>query len=90
MSQENVELAQQALDAFNRRDRAAFLALWDEDAEIVAGGVVMEGDYQGRAGIRRFWENLLDVLGLRRRGCRSARPRRPDAHSRACARPRRG
>jgi ketosteroid isomerase-like protein len=62
MSQENVELAQQALGAFNRRDRAAFLALWDEDAEIVAGGVVMEGDYQGRAGIRRFWENLLDVL----------------------------
>ena len=29
MSQENVELAQQAFDAFNRRDMGAFLALRD-------------------------------------------------------------
>jgi hypothetical protein len=30
--------------------------------EFVAGGVTMEGDYHGRAGVRRFWGNLLDVL----------------------------
>ena len=62
MSQENVELARQSLDAFNRRDWAAALALWDEDAEIVAGGVVMEGDYHGHAGIRRFWENIFAAI----------------------------
>jgi ketosteroid isomerase-like protein len=62
MSQENVELARQSLDAFNRRDWAAFLALWDEDAEIVAGGVVMEGDYHGHAGIRRLGENTLEAI----------------------------
>jgi ketosteroid isomerase-like protein len=31
MSQENVELTRPAVDAFNRGDRAAWLALLDED-----------------------------------------------------------
>ena len=35
MSQENVDLAQKGLDAFNRRDRAAWLALMDPDMEAV-------------------------------------------------------
>jgi ketosteroid isomerase-like protein len=62
MSHENVELARRALDAFNRRDLGAYLDLMDADVEFVAGGVTMEGDYHGRAGVRRFWGNLLDVL----------------------------
>ena len=34
MSQENVELALRAFDAFNRRDLDAALALVDEDVEV--------------------------------------------------------
>jgi ketosteroid isomerase-like protein len=62
MSQENVELAHQAVDAFNRRDFDAWLELMDADVEFAAGGVAMEGDYHGHAEIRRFWEELLDAL----------------------------
>src|SRR4051794_31999823 len=35
MSQENVDLAQAGLDAFNRRDKAAWLALMDPQMEVV-------------------------------------------------------
>jgi hypothetical protein len=35
MSQENVELASRALDAVNRRDLDAFLALMHDDVEVV-------------------------------------------------------
>jgi ketosteroid isomerase-like protein len=35
MSQENVKIFQEALDAFNRRDRAAFLAVCDPEYENV-------------------------------------------------------
>ena len=38
MSEENLENARQALDAFNRRDRAAWLALRDPDCETVPMG----------------------------------------------------
>jgi ketosteroid isomerase-like protein len=35
MSQENVDLAQRGLDTFNRRDKAAWLALMDPDIEAI-------------------------------------------------------
>src|SRR5436305_11916072 len=35
MSQENVDLAQKALDAFNQRDRTAWLALTDPEVQVV-------------------------------------------------------
>ena len=59
MSQENVELAQQAFDDFNRRDMGAFLALMDADVEAVSRLVAMEGGYHGHDGIRHWWQNLL-------------------------------
>ena len=62
MSQENVELAQQAFDAFNRRDMGAFLALMDADVEAVSRLVAMEGGYHGHDGIRHWWQNLLDAF----------------------------
>ena len=62
MSQENVELAQQAFDAFNRRDMGAFLALMDVDVEAVSRLVAMEGGYHGHDGIRHWWQNLLDAF----------------------------
>jgi ketosteroid isomerase-like protein len=62
MSQENVELAQQAFDAFNRRDLGAFLALMDADVEAGSRLVAMEGGYHGHDGIRQWWQNLLDAM----------------------------
>ena len=62
MSQENVELAQQAFDAFNRRDMGAFLALMDADVEAVSRLVATEGGYHGHDGIRHWWQNLLDAF----------------------------
>jgi|ERR671911_1620284 ketosteroid isomerase-like protein len=62
MSRQNVELTHHAYDAVNRRDRDVFLTLMDADVEAVSILVGMEGDYHGHAGIRRWWESLLDVF----------------------------
>jgi ketosteroid isomerase-like protein len=62
MSRENVELAQQAFDAFNRRDLDAFLALMDAEVEAMSRLVAMEGGYRGHDGIRHWWQNLLDAF----------------------------
>jgi hypothetical protein len=62
MSQENVELAHRAVDAFNERDLDAFLALIHADVEFIALEVEMEGGYHGHAGMRRWWGSLVDVL----------------------------
>jgi ketosteroid isomerase-like protein len=62
MSQENVELAQQAFDAFNRRDLGAFLVLMDADVEAGSRLAAMEGGYHGHDGIRQWWQNLLDAI----------------------------
>jgi ketosteroid isomerase-like protein len=62
MSQENVELAHQAFDAFNGRDLAAYLALMDVDVEAGSLLVVLEGGYHGHAGVRRWWGTLFDAI----------------------------
>ena len=63
MSQENVELVHRAVDAFNRRDLDAFLALMDDDVEVVPRAAAMEGEtYHGHDGVRRWWKDLLDVF----------------------------
>ena len=62
MSQENVELAYRASDAFNRRDLGALLALTDDYVEVVSFCAAMEGDYHGHAGMRRWWPNLFHVF----------------------------
>lgn len=56
------ELQQRIFDAFNRRDLADFLTLMDADVRAVPLTAVMEGDYRGHDGIRRWWTNLLDIL----------------------------
>lgn len=62
MSQENVELLYRGLDAFNRRDLDAFLALMDANVEAASRLVAIEGGYHGHDGIRRWWASLLDTL----------------------------
>ena len=61
MSQENVELARRAYEAFNRRDLGSLLALMDVEADLIPQLAAMEGDFHGHDGIRRWWQNLLDA-----------------------------
>ena len=60
MAHQNVELAQQVLDAFNRRDSDAFLALMDPNVNAVPRLAAMEGGYRGHDGIRDWWRTLFD------------------------------
>jgi hypothetical protein len=62
MSQENVELAYRAYDAFNRRDWDAFRDLMDERVEVESRLVVMEGGYHGHEGVRRWWNDFLGAF----------------------------
>ena len=62
MSQENVERHYRAIDAMNRRDLSAFLALMDDNVESVSRIVAMEGELHGHDGIRRWWETWFDVF----------------------------
>src|SRR3954451_3348939 len=64
MSQENVELLHQAIDAFNHRDLAAFLALMDPSVEFMPYERAVEGlgPYWGHDGVRTWWENSLQAI----------------------------
>ena|ERR1700716_1020160 len=56
MSQENVELSQRALDAGNRRDKAAWLALNDPEVEWLPARDWPESDaIRGREAVWDFW-----------------------------------
>jgi ketosteroid isomerase-like protein len=61
MSQENVELVHRVLDAFNRRDLDAALALVEGDVEFGSRIAAMEGGFHGHEGIRRWWRTILDA-----------------------------
>ena len=64
MSEENVELAHRAFDAFNRRDFDAFLAFMDPDVELKARFMEVEGiaSFRGHSGVREWWEALLAIF----------------------------
>ena len=62
MSQENVELYRGSVQAFNRRDWDAFLALVDEEVEIESRLVAIEGGYHGHEGLRRWWDDFLGAF----------------------------
>jgi ketosteroid isomerase-like protein len=64
MSQENVKLTYCAIEAFNRRDLGAFLALMDPDVEFTPYQVSVQGGspYRGHAGVRTWWEESFAVL----------------------------
>jgi ketosteroid isomerase-like protein len=64
MSQQNIELAYRAYDAFNRRDLDAFLALMDPDVEFTTRFMEMEGDpyYRGHDGVREWWRTVLAIF----------------------------
>jgi ketosteroid isomerase-like protein len=62
MSEENVELARRAFEAFNRRDLDTMLALADEEIVVESRLAAVEGGYHGHQGVRRWWADTLDVL----------------------------
>ena len=63
MSQENVERSYRVLDAFNRGNVEAVLALLDEDVEVVSRlAPIGEGRYHGHDGFRGWRQNLRDVF----------------------------
>jgi hypothetical protein len=63
MSQENVERYRQGIDAFNRRDLDAFLALADPAVIGTSRVLAIEGGtYEGHDGTREWWKALLGVF----------------------------
>jgi ketosteroid isomerase-like protein len=62
VSEENVELHRRAIDAVNRRDLEGFLALSDEDVEVVSRVVAFEGGLRGHDGVRRWWEGWFQAF----------------------------
>ena len=61
MSQENVDRALELIDAFNRRDLDAFMALTHVQIDVESRLVAMEGGYHGQ-GLRRGWESFLGAF----------------------------
>jgi ketosteroid isomerase-like protein len=61
MSQENIEIALAAVDAWNRGDREAWMALWDEEAEFYPLRAQLEGEaYWGHDGMERFLSEVAE------------------------------
>ncbi len=59
MSQENVEVATQAIEAFNGRDIDAFAALTTPEFEWSPSMVAVEGEtFRGHEGIERYFRSL--------------------------------
>lgn len=63
MSQQNIELVQEMVDALNRRDPDAFLACLTPDVEFDDrdGWPKSRGMYHGRAQVRNWWDAFLAV-----------------------------
>jgi ketosteroid isomerase-like protein len=62
MSQENVEIAKNAIDAFNGTDIDAFTALTTPDFEWSPSMVAIEGEiFRGREGIEKYFGSLNDA-----------------------------
>ena len=61
MSEENVEINLSVVDAWNRGDREAWMALWDEEAEFYPLRAQLEGDsYRGHEGMERFLGEMAE------------------------------
>jgi SnoaL-like domain len=62
MADRVLELYRHAYDLFNQRDWDGFLSLMDEDVEVESRLVAMEGAYRGHEGLRRWWDDVFEVL----------------------------
>ncbi len=96
MSQENVELYRRGIEAFNRRDLEAFLALADPDVVGISRVLAIEGgSYRGYDGTREWWKDLLgvfpdftiEIVWVRDAGDRTVAELRNSAHGEGSAAP---
>ena len=62
MGQDDARSARRAIEAINRRDLDAFLALMDEEIEIVSRIVAMEGGLTGHEGAERWWREWFSAF----------------------------
>jgi hypothetical protein len=82
MPRENIDSFYRAVDAFNRRDWDAFVALTDDEIEVESRLVAMEGGYHGHEGLRRWRDDFLGAFpDYTIEVKETARPRRRDARS---------
>jgi ketosteroid isomerase-like protein len=59
MSQQNVEIVEQALDAFSRGDAEAFIVLTTDDLQWTTGLGAVEGEvFYGHDGVRTYFARL--------------------------------
>ncbi len=61
MSQKNLETVQRLLDALNHRDVDRYLTCCTDDIELRPPTTAIEGAYEGRAGIRRYFAEIEDT-----------------------------
>ena len=63
MSEENLEIVSEWVEAFNRRDTDGFLAGLHPDVEWddTEGFPGIRGLYRGRAGARKWWDEFLEA-----------------------------
>jgi ketosteroid isomerase-like protein len=57
----NVETVQRALDAMNHRNVDQYLTCCTDDVELRPPTSAIEGAYEGRAGVRRFFAEIEDT-----------------------------
>jgi ketosteroid isomerase-like protein len=61
----HVELAKRGAAAFNARDFEALLSLIADDMELhpaIGGAFVGATTYRGKEGMRRYWEDIMEVI----------------------------
>jgi ketosteroid isomerase-like protein len=63
MSQENMAVVSEMLDAFNRRDLDGYLARISPDVEwdVSEGFLGVQDVYRGWAGVRKWWNDFLEA-----------------------------
>ena len=64
MSEENVEVVRRGIEAWNRRDLTAALALWSTDAEIDWSRATgpFKGVYRRHHGLETFWNEFWSTF----------------------------
>jgi hypothetical protein len=56
-----VERVHRTIDAINRRELDAYLALMHNYVEATSPLAAIEGVFEGHDGIRRWWDILFDI-----------------------------
>jgi ketosteroid isomerase-like protein len=67
MSQENVEVVQHMIDAFNRGDVAAVISAFDESCEVFEPPEMPDTPtvgFRGHDGVRDWMTNIREVMGV--------------------------